>query len=51
MTEDEFWSATPQLTLIYQWARARYAAPWAVLGAVLLRVAASTGVTDRKSVV
>ena len=43
MTEDEFWSATPQLTLIYQWARARYAAPWAVLGAVLLRVAASTG--------
>lgn len=43
MTEDEFWSATPELKLIHQWARARYAAPWAVLGAVLLRVAASTG--------
>ena len=42
MTEDEFWSATDQLKLIHQWARARYAAPWAVLGAVLLRVAAST---------
>ncbi|MDO3240022.1 hypothetical protein P5W04_07830 [Mycobacteroides abscessus subsp. abscessus] len=43
MTEDEFWSATDQLKLIHQWARARYAAPWAVLGAVLLRVVASTG--------
>ena len=43
MTEDEFWSATEELALIHQWARARYAAPWAVLGAVLLRVAASTG--------
>ncbi|WP_454788507.1 hypothetical protein [Mycolicibacterium lutetiense] len=39
----EFFDATPELNTIYQWARARYAAPWAVLGAVLLRVAASTG--------
>lgn len=39
----DFWSATPELATIYQWARARYAAPWAVFGAVLLRVAASTG--------
>ncbi|ULP47338.1 hypothetical protein [Mycolicibacter virginiensis] len=36
-------SESDQLTRIYQWARARYAAPWAVFGAVLLRVAASTG--------
>ncbi|GAB5895890.1 hypothetical protein OKHIL_16970 [Mycolicibacterium mageritense] len=39
----EFFDATPELRTIYQWARARYAAPWAVFGAVLLRVAASTG--------
>ena len=38
----EFFDATPQLQTIRQWARARYAAPWAVFGAVLLRVAAST---------
>lgn len=38
---DEFFNATPQLRIIRQWARARYAAPWAVFGAVLLRVAAS----------
>lgn len=43
MTDEEFFSATPELRTIYQWARARYAAPWAVFGAVLLRVAASTG--------
>lgn len=43
MNESEFWSATDELKKIHQWARARYAAPWAVLGAVLLRVAASTG--------
>ena len=36
-------SGSPQLEKIYLWARARYAAPWAVLGAVLLRVAASVG--------
>lgn len=42
MTEDEFWSATDQLKLIHQWARARYVAPWALLLAVLLRVIAST---------
>lgn len=41
--ESDFWSATDELAQIHQWARARYAAPWAVLGAVLLRVAASTG--------
>lgn len=39
----EFFDATPELTTIHQWARARFAAPWAVFGAVLLRVAASTG--------
>lgn len=43
MTEDEFWSATDQLTLIYRWARASYVAPWALLYAVLLRAVASTG--------
>lgn len=43
MTDEEFFSATPELRTIYQWARARYAAPWAVFGAVLLRVSASTG--------
>lgn len=35
-------SNSDQLRKIYQWARARYAAPWAVFGATLLRVAAST---------
>ncbi|MGV0746265.1 hypothetical protein [Mycolicibacterium sp. XJ870] len=42
MNDDEFWSATDQLKLIYQWARARYAAPKGVLGSTMLRVAAST---------
>lgn len=36
-------SGSEQLKLIYQWARARYAAPWAVFFAVILRVAASVG--------
>lgn len=36
-------SDSDQLTTIHQWARARYAAPWAVFGAILLRVSASTG--------
>ncbi|MGE2835461.1 hypothetical protein [Mycobacterium sp. SMC-4] len=40
---DDFFNATPELHTIYQWARARFAAPWAVFGAVLLRVVASTG--------
>jgi hypothetical protein len=39
---EKFFSATNELNLIHQWARSRYAAPWAVLGAVLLRVSAST---------
>jgi hypothetical protein len=39
--DDDFFDATDQLKTIKQWARARYAAPWAVFGAVLLRVAAS----------
>ncbi|WP_100465907.1 hypothetical protein [Mycobacteroides abscessus] len=43
MNNDEFFTATTELQTIHQWARARYAAPWAVFGAVLLRVAASTG--------
>lgn len=45
MTDDEseFWSATEQLKLIYQWARASYVAPWALLVAVLPRVIATTG--------
>lgn len=41
--KDDFFAATTQLHSIHQWARARYAAPWAVFGAVLLRVSASTG--------
>jgi len=40
---DEFFDATAELATIRAWARARYAAPWAVFGAVLLRVAASVG--------
>lgn len=36
-------SGSDQLARIYGWARARYAAPWAVFFAVLLRVAASVG--------
>ncbi|SKX71484.1 Uncharacterised protein [Mycobacteroides abscessus subsp. bolletii] len=43
MNGDEFFTATPELQTIYRWARARYAAPWAVFGAVLLRVSASVG--------
>ncbi|OBG87587.1 hypothetical protein A5699_02100 [Mycobacterium sp. E802] len=43
MDESDFWSTTDELAQIHQWARARYAAPWAVFFAVLLRVAASTG--------
>lgn len=42
-TIDEFFDATPELQIIRQWARARYAAEWAVFGGVLLRVAATTG--------
>lgn len=42
MTDDEFWSATPQLTLVHQWARSSYVAPKALLLAVLLRVFVST---------
>lgn len=41
--ESEFWTTTDELTLIHRWARARYAAPWAVFFAVLLRVSASVG--------
>lgn len=43
MTDDEFFSATDELKTIHQWARAKYAAPWSVFWAVLLRVAASVG--------
>lgn len=43
MNNDEFFTATPELQAIHGWARARYAAPWAVFGAVLLRVSASVG--------
>ncbi|WP_421876773.1 hypothetical protein [Mycolicibacterium wolinskyi] len=43
MTDDEFWSATDQLTLIHQWARASYVAPWALLVAIVNRVIVSTG--------
>lgn len=41
--KNEFFDATKELNTIYTWARARYAAPWGVLGGVLLRVAVSTG--------
>ena len=43
MTDDEFFSATDELKTIHQWARAKYAAPWSVFWAILLRVAASVG--------
>ncbi|WP_210686364.1 hypothetical protein [Mycolicibacterium sp. GESEQ-9] len=43
MSDNEFFNATDELRTIYQWARARYAAPWAVFFAVLIRVAASVG--------
>lgn len=43
MTDDEFFTASDQLRTIRDWAHARYAAAWAVFGAVLLRVAATTG--------
>ncbi|QIP43661.1 hypothetical protein G9444_6418 [Rhodococcus erythropolis] len=43
MSTAEFFDATPELQTIRQWARARYAAEWAVFGGVLLRVAATTG--------
>ncbi|WP_460358983.1 hypothetical protein [Mycobacterium sp. ZZG] len=43
MNDENFWSATDQLKLIYQWARASYVAPWALLYAVLLRAIATTG--------
>ncbi|MBE7194944.1 MAG: hypothetical protein INR66_21015 [Gordonia polyisoprenivorans] len=42
MTDDEFFTSTDELQTIRQWAHARYAAVWAVFGAVLLRVAATT---------
>ena len=38
-------SHSTQLAKIYAWARARRVAPWALLGAVLLRVSASTPAT------
>lgn len=43
MNTEEFFlnSDSDQLTKIHQFARARYVAPWAVFGGVLLRVAAS----------
>ncbi len=40
---DDLFGATEELSTIRAWSRARYAAPSAVLGGVLLRVAASTG--------
>lgn len=37
---DEFWEKRPELTHVREFARARRAAPWAVLGCVLARVVA-----------
>lgn len=42
MTDDEFFTATDQLRTIRDWAHARYAAAWAVLLQVLVRVSATT---------
>lgn len=42
MNDDEFFSATPELQTIQRWAHSRFAAVWAVFGAVLLRVSATT---------
>src|SRR4051812_18769295 len=39
---EHFWKTRPILTHIQQFARARYVAPWAVLGAVLTHVVAAT---------
>lgn len=39
MSEDEFWSSAPELATIRDYALARFASPWAVLGVVLARVA------------
>src|SRR5450756_364368 len=41
-TEDEFWLSRPELSHIQLFARARRAAPWAVLAVVLTRVVAGT---------
>ena len=41
-TEDEFWLSRPELRHIQLFARARRAAPWAVLAVVLTRVVAGT---------
>ena len=35
---DDFWTARPELTHIREFARARFASPWATLGAALVRV-------------
>lgn len=43
MSDENFWSATDQLKLIYQWARASYVAPWGLLASILPRVIATTG--------
>jgi len=39
---DDFWSARPELAAVHGWARARMAAPTAVLAVVLARVIAAT---------
>lgn len=40
--DDTFWGARPQLRHIWLFARARRAAPWAVLGVVIARIIAAT---------
>ena len=39
---DEFWDSRPTLRHVHDFARARMASPWAVLGVVLARVVAAT---------
>ena len=38
---DAFWTATPELALIREWARARRVGPWGLLGVIMARVVAT----------
>ena len=40
-SHDAFWTATPELQLIREWARARRVGPWGLLGVIMARVVAT----------
>ena len=44
---DAFWTATPELQQIREWARARRVGPWGVLGVIMARVVATIRPTAR----